>query len=208
MRPPQHPNPRRGQRRMAYNADKVPPRHIRLAKAPLRKKWRRKVLWMCGIALAPEFGVALAVQQYVNARKDLEIANKGRSKGLKQEYTMTHAFYVQMGGIVIYDVPTSITAQRSSSEGDPLMDPAASFTDPVELVHDTTSETNGPSIPQGRMITSLAELDDIEVNISEHEIKDLSKADIITKAFAIIQSGVGYPGLYPLRIHHAYVLVV
>lgn len=37
---------------------------------------------MCVIALAPEFGVALAVQQYVKARKDLQDANKDRSKEL------------------------------------------------------------------------------------------------------------------------------
>lgn len=51
-------------------------------KAPLRRKWRRKVLWMCGIALAPEFGVALALQQHMKARKDLKNANEKRSREL------------------------------------------------------------------------------------------------------------------------------
>jgi hypothetical protein len=51
-------------------------------KAPLMRKWRRKVLWMCCIALAPEVGVSLAVQQYVKARKDLKDANKDRAREL------------------------------------------------------------------------------------------------------------------------------
>jgi hypothetical protein len=49
-------------------------------KAPLRREWRRKVLWMCCIALAPEIGVVLSVQQYVRARKDLKDANAKRSR--------------------------------------------------------------------------------------------------------------------------------
>jgi hypothetical protein len=49
-------------------------------KAPLRREWRRKVLWMCCIALAPEIGVVLSVQQYVRARKNLKDANAKRSR--------------------------------------------------------------------------------------------------------------------------------
>ncbi|SPJ79520.1 uncharacterized protein FTOL_07911 [Fusarium torulosum] len=135
-------------------------------KAPLWKKWRRKVLWMCCIAVAPEVGVSLAVLQYVKASKDLKNANTGRSRGQKQEYTMAHAFYVQMGGIVVYDVPQPFAAQQGQG---------------------ATSRIDALEVPRGRIITSLEELDGIEVKISEHEIKDLSKADIITKAFAIIQ---------------------
>ncbi|KAH6954231.1 hypothetical protein DER45DRAFT_646034 [Fusarium avenaceum] len=135
-------------------------------KAPLRRKWSRKVLWMCCIALAPEIGVSLAVQQHMKARKDLKNANKKRSRELKQEYTMAHAFYVQMGGIVIYDVPQSSTAKKGQ---------------------ETTNGIDALEMPRGKIIKSLAELGDIKVRISEHEIKDLSKADIITKVFAIIQ---------------------
>jgi hypothetical protein len=50
-------------------------------KAPLsRKKKRRKVFWMGGIALAPGFGVALAIRQYMIVHKDLKDANKGSRK--------------------------------------------------------------------------------------------------------------------------------
>lgn len=48
-------------------------------KAPLRRKWRRKVSWMCCIALAPEVGVGMAVEEYARARKDLKNANAKRS---------------------------------------------------------------------------------------------------------------------------------
>lgn len=41
-------------------------------KAPLRRKWRRKIIWMAFIALAPEFGVALAAKQYMDARRELK----------------------------------------------------------------------------------------------------------------------------------------
>jgi hypothetical protein len=40
-------------------------------KAPLRRKWRRKILWMTFIAVAPEFGVAMAAMQYMEARRQL-----------------------------------------------------------------------------------------------------------------------------------------
>ncbi|KAL5593844.1 hypothetical protein FOBRF1_012946 [Fusarium oxysporum] len=41
-------------------------------KAPLRRKWSRKIIWMTVIALAPEFGVALAAKQYMDARRELK----------------------------------------------------------------------------------------------------------------------------------------
>jgi hypothetical protein len=48
-------------------------------KAPLRRKWSRKIIWMTVIALAPEFGVALAAKQYINARDELKKFQKGLS---------------------------------------------------------------------------------------------------------------------------------
>ncbi|KAI1011708.1 hypothetical protein LB503_004798 [Fusarium chuoi] len=71
-------------------------------KAPLRRKWRRKIIWMTVIALAPEFGVALAAKQYMDARRELREFTEALSPDIAQRYTMTHAFYVQMGGVVIY----------------------------------------------------------------------------------------------------------
>ncbi|QKD61415.2 uncharacterized protein FOBCDRAFT_208097 [Fusarium oxysporum Fo47] len=97
-------------------------------KAPLRRKWSRKIIWMTVIALGPEFGVALAAKQYMDARQELKEFTKALSNEvLKQTYL----------------------AQRSDT-----------FT--VEVQPDM-------------------------FRIPEFEIKDLSKADVITKAFAITQ---------------------
>lgn len=103
---------------------------------------------------------------------------------------MTHAFYVKMGGIVVYDVPHSPAAQQGQeptngndalkvprgkiirSLGKSLLSPR-----PRQLLYLTMNTSN----------RTIAELGNREVKISEHEIKDLSKADIITKTFAIIQ---------------------
>ncbi|KAF5982135.1 hypothetical protein FCOIX_3899 [Fusarium coicis] len=83
-------------------------------KAPLRRKWRRKIFWMTFIALAPEFGVALAAKQYMDARMDLKEFTKALSKEVAKKYTITHAFYVQMGGVVIYG-PSSQSPQDSAT---------------------------------------------------------------------------------------------
>ncbi|RYP12482.1 hypothetical protein DL765_007281 [Monosporascus sp. GIB2] len=58
---------------------------------PLLRKWGRKLIWMGVISIAPELGVALAVKQWESARKS----------AYRESHTMTHAFYAQMGGIVL-----------------------------------------------------------------------------------------------------------
>ncbi|CVK85217.1 uncharacterized protein FPRN_06906 [Fusarium proliferatum] len=125
-------------------------------KAPLRRKWRRKILWMTFIALAPEFGVAMAAKQYMTARRELKEFTKALPDEAAQRYTMAHAFYVQMGGVVIYGPKHGSRPIRHESF-------------------------------RGRMARSLSEIQPEMFRIPESEIKDLSKADIITKAFAIIQ---------------------
>jgi hypothetical protein len=49
---------------------------------------------MCIIALAPEIGVAMAVEQFMTARKMTK-------KFQDLHFTMTHGFYALMGGFVI-----------------------------------------------------------------------------------------------------------
>jgi hypothetical protein len=53
---------------------------------------------MLGVALAPEFGVGLAVTEYFEACKDLEEV-KGRWPDL--EIDLVHAFYARMGGFAV-----------------------------------------------------------------------------------------------------------
>ncbi|CZR37733.1 uncharacterized protein FPRO_07076 [Fusarium proliferatum ET1] len=136
-------------------------------KAPLRRKWRRKILWMTFIALAPEFGVALATRQYMDARRELKEFTKALPDEVAQRYTMIHAFYVQMGGIIIYEPSTESESQ--------------SF--PTGQKSTRTRHGNRTA----KMVRSLSYIQNEMLRVNEHEIKDLSKADVITKAFAIIQ---------------------
>ena len=60
----------------------------------LLKRWCRKVKWMCLIALAPEIGVVMALDQFTKAQR----MNK---KFQRLDFTLTHCFYALMGGFVI-----------------------------------------------------------------------------------------------------------
>ncbi|KAF5530282.1 hypothetical protein FNAPI_13610 [Fusarium napiforme] len=159
-------------------------------KAPLRRKWARKIVAMIGIALAPEFGVALAAKQYMEARRELKEFTKDLSHDDAQRYTMTHAFYVQMGGLVIYGTPTPQSSPWEEDSatnvhpGNEASHGAPTGYEAVGASQESSSAGNGSLT--ARMATSLY----IQPNmfrIPESEIKDLSKADVITKAFAVIQ---------------------
>lgn len=73
---------------------------------PLMRKWARKAMWMVIIAVAPEVGAALAMQQNLEAKDALkrlhlgeEAAGHGHSNS--SQWTMAHAFYAGMGGFVL-----------------------------------------------------------------------------------------------------------
>ncbi|KAM5520567.1 hypothetical protein FOXYSP1_14457 [Fusarium oxysporum f. sp. phaseoli] len=157
-------------------------------KAPLRRKWSRKMIWMTVIALAPEFGVALAAKQYMDARRELKEFTKALSNEVAQKYTMPHAFYVQMGGIIIYETSaeSSIIGEDSarnlrSSNGVSIV--AHRGSEVLQLSQGSGSNRHGAP----KMTRSLIEVQPDMFRIPESEIKDLSKADVITKAFAITQ---------------------
>jgi hypothetical protein len=62
---------------------------------PLMRKSLRKIKWMAIILLAPEIGVVLAFDQYLDARRKLRwLQNVSPSLGL----TITHGFYDDMHG--------------------------------------------------------------------------------------------------------------
>lgn len=145
---------------------------------------------MAFIALAPELGVALAAKQYMEARRELKEFTKALPDEVAQKYTMAHAFYVQMGGVVVYGPP----APQSST----VEDSATNVEPGNEVNHEahTGYETLGASQESGSaghrsltayMAKSLSDVQPDIFRIPESEIKDLSKADVITKAFAIIQ---------------------
>ncbi|KAJ3540686.1 hypothetical protein NM208_g4950 [Fusarium decemcellulare] len=79
-------------------------------KSPLRRKWIRKLSWMGFIAIVPEFGVGLATRQYLDARKDLNLV---QTESSHRHFTMVHAFYAQMGGIAIYEIPVDDPAPQA-----------------------------------------------------------------------------------------------
>lgn len=96
----------------------------------LLQRWTRKVTWMFIIAIAPELGVSQAVRQWREAKEELiRVSWAGRNRPHNaapirgQRFTLTHAFYVRMGGILLCEIP----------EGDPaLVAPAATETNPFE----------------------------------------------------------------------------
>ncbi|EMT67747.1 hypothetical protein FOC4_g10005856 [Fusarium odoratissimum] len=160
-------------------------------KAPLRRKWRRKILWMTFIALAPEFGVALAAGQYIEARQDLKKFRQSLSSEAAQKYTMAHAFYVQMGGIVNYGPsPQSSTIEEDSARNLKLSNGVSDVAHPdshAAFAPNQRSSSTAHGDPAPKMARSLSEVQPDMFRIPESDVKDLSKADVITKAFAIIQ---------------------
>ncbi|KAF4963431.1 hypothetical protein FSARC_8564 [Fusarium sarcochroum] len=161
------------------------------------------------VAVAPSIGVALAVKQYMEARRELKNFRERTSRGRLDDYTMAHAFYVKMGGIVVYDM----LPRRSINEGGfdlnrEIINNERESTSLMLRSIDTNQYPAGSDglapPPKGRMIMSLApsyqdfklivliaELDEYEysvfLKITENEIIGLSKADAITKTFAIVQ---------------------
>lgn len=81
---------------------------------PLLRKWSRKIFWMMGVIVAPEFGVAMAITDFLQARESLaemdapdlvnldavaleEVLSQGvdedRKMPGKQKMTKSHAFF-------------------------------------------------------------------------------------------------------------------
>ena len=60
---------------------------------PVWAKWARKLEWMGVIVIAPEVGVALAVKEHSEAKELCSRMGNG--------WTMTHAFYTNMGGFAL-----------------------------------------------------------------------------------------------------------
>jgi len=97
---------------------------------PLLRKLGRKLTWMAIIAIAPELGVGLALQQKLRAEKRLR-----EVEGIRNPYwTMTHAFYADMGGLVLrmpqHVVPlrerqSSVVGPAVGGPIEPVLSPAA-----------------------------------------------------------------------------------
>lgn len=68
-------------------------------RTPLLVKWWRKIAWMVTIAIAPELGVGLAAKQFQEVRENLK-----RNQNADEDWTMAHAFYVFMGGVILCEL--------------------------------------------------------------------------------------------------------
>jgi len=142
----------------------------------LLKCWLRKVKWMCIIALAPEIGVAMAADQFVKARE----MNK---KFGELHFTLTHCFYALMGGFVIavprnrddnldQDGITNTTSSENDVDIYPLEGEDFDALKEIGLFPATREgETRGRCLPV----------------VTKEDIRDRSKSDSFTKAFAFIQ---------------------
>ncbi|KAK0704297.1 hypothetical protein B0H67DRAFT_521349 [Lasiosphaeris hirsuta] len=131
-------------------------------KKPLLVKWRRKVVWMGVICLAPEAGVGLAVNQYLAAREARDKANRAMPD---DKFTMAHAFYANMGGITIRRV------QPRTAQLGPGVEEKSSFE-----ATDVVSGLDGLTDP------------DLLSTIQDVDIMDKSHSDVVTKLLAILQS--------------------
>ena len=96
-------------------------------KRPLLRKWRRKLMWMAIISVAPELGVGMAFMEWERARKD------AREVGC----SVSLAFLVNMGGLVCRKVraPTDDATRQAGELPAPTngADPEKSTTTGTEL---------------------------------------------------------------------------
>jgi hypothetical protein len=108
------------------------------------------------IATAPELGVALAVKQYREAKKDLQ--EDGSGPHAEHEWSMVHAFYANMGGFVL---------QRTSKTIAQGQDPQKP-TD-VELIG------SAPTKPPPRSEPKLPQKDNPRIKYEYLCLEDISK---------------------------------
>ena len=133
---------------------------------PLLRKWGRKVKWMAIICVAPEVGVALAVKQRLLAGrslKDYDMEARG--------YTIAHAFYAHMGGIVLRTVRVPSVATTGPSQ-----DPTACESPGRQ----TEASSSGPQ-PAPTMVIVDGDVAEAESVLSERAMPHTSTEESIAK---------------------------
>ncbi|KAK4442782.1 hypothetical protein QBC34DRAFT_418206 [Podospora aff. communis PSN243] len=145
-------------------------------KAPLRRKWGRRLMWMVIISIAPELGVAVSVDQWIKARRT--------RKKMGDKFTLSHAFLFNMQGVLMREVVHRAVAKAEPTQpvpegggGDAEKEAAATVT-PAG-----SSETDYVACPEDLELSGLTAIP------TENDIADRSKSDIFTKVFALVQSG-------------------
>lgn len=160
-------------------------------KAPLLRKWARKLMWMGLISIAPELGVAVSVKQWLAARQI--------SKEMGEPCTVSHAFLFEMGGVILREVTEGSSAEapkRPAAEGGDLDKTASATAAPADGQADYLAEIGKTTLviaPTGKLMLRL-KLGDLGLRgllaiPTMDEITDRSKSDAFTKLFALVQSG-------------------
>ncbi|KAK0613204.1 hypothetical protein B0T14DRAFT_275320 [Immersiella caudata] len=152
----------------------------------LLRKWGRRSMWMGIISVAPEMGVALSVEQWLEARK--------ASKHFGGACTMSHAFFFNMGGVVLREV-THIEPKPPAVEGGDAIEKTASatVTSADDQVDEEATDPAGKKTVDHTSVDYLASVGDLDLAgiaaiPTEDEIADRSKSDAFTKLFALVQS--------------------
>lgn len=119
-------------------------------------------MWMGIICLAAEVGVALAVKQWLEARKTLKGIDEN-SRKLHPPLTMAHAFYANMGGIAVLE----LHAHEETGEG--------TGAEAARLSNDTNQEiTTAPTPAQNEnrpasMMEDIDYVNDLEKKASSND---------------------------------------
>ena len=128
------------------------------------KRVRRRVKWMACSLILPELLVGLEFQNLMMASKSVEEMREYSQKdGVK--WTLTHAFFANMGGFVVRAKSESSENEQESPESGQLFYPTAS------------------ELYQARHTGIISKLLDIRAE----EIEDKSKGDSFVKGAAVVQ---------------------
>ncbi|KAJ0414206.1 hypothetical protein BJY00DRAFT_295527 [Aspergillus carlsbadensis] len=172
---------------------------------PTALRWRairRLAKWMCIIAIAPEFGIAMAADEWWHAWK---LTTRVGSPG----FTVTHAFYALMGGFVIA-VPAPAEEADQANEVKVQADTSDEGATPCSLLQklqyfsiQTESRQPDPGLNSEAMenyelidpvalsifktITQETESATCFPRVTEEDIENQAKSDPLTKAFAVLQ---------------------
>jgi hypothetical protein len=123
-------------------------------KAPLLRKWARRLKWMGFISVAPELGVAVSVKQWLAARQI--------SKEMGEPCTVSHAFLFEMGGVILREVTEGSLVEapkRPAVEGGGDLEKTASATAPAGSQADYLAEIGKATFcysPDGKADAALA----------------------------------------------------
>ncbi|KAK3386829.1 hypothetical protein B0H63DRAFT_468447 [Podospora didyma] len=154
-------------------------------KPPLRAKWRRKISWMVLISIAPEFGVGVAAHEWLEARETLREVNR-------DDLSMAHAFYANMGGILCRVISTNKHRPEKEEELHPQLEVIPAPRDveqpkSMDLRYDRSPTWHKVEREYVAKLGVLS-LPGVISDMTEEQIHDRSKSDAFTKIFAIVQS--------------------